>query len=92
MNTTFLGILVGLCGVLFGIIAYKDKKISKLKNESKTNKQTAEVAEKRIEEVEDVQKKLKDLEKNSTPPEEVPTPSTGDSQSRLDRLNKLHNN
>lgn len=87
-----IAILAGLCGILFGIVCLKSKKIDSLKSEAETAKDTAEVAEKKIEEVKSVQEKLRQIETETTPPEEIPSADSGDSQSRLDRLNKLFNN
>ncbi len=92
MNATvIIAILIGICGVLFGVVCLKGKKVNSLKTETDSQEKTIKEAEKNIQEVKDVQKEIKQLDAEATPPEVVPPATTGDSGSRVERLNKLFN-
>lgn len=87
-----VAILIGVCGVLFGIVCLKSKKIDALKKDTQTKEQTIAVAKEKIQEVNNVQQEIKKIETESTPPEVVPSATSGDSDSRIERLNQLFNN
>lgn len=91
MNTV-VAILIGVCGVLFGLVCLKSKKIDTLKKDTQTKEQTIAVAKDKIQEVKNVQQEIKKIETESTPPEIVPSATSGDSDSRIERLNQLFNN
>ena len=80
--------IVAVLGLLgFGI--YKTHKLEDQKIKTQEAEARAEVARKQMEVVHEVRKELKVIEEEK-PPEKVEAPISGDSDSRLDRLNKLH--
>ena len=83
-----ISLIVAVLGLLgFGI--YKTHKLEDQKIKTQEAEARAEVARKQMEVVHEVRKELKAIEEEK-PPEKVEAPISGDSDSRLDRLNKLH--
>lgn len=83
-----ISLIVAVLGLLgFGI--YKTHKLEDQKIKTQEAEARAEVARKQMEVVHEVRKELKVVEEEK-PPQTVEAPSSGDSDSRLDRLNKLH--
>ena len=83
-----ISLIVAVLGLLgFGI--YKTHKLEDQKIKTQEAEAMAEVARKQMEVVHEVRKELKVIEEEK-PPEKVEAPISGDSDSRLDRLNKLH--
>ncbi|MBO4393511.1 MAG: hypothetical protein J5800_04125 [Spirochaetales bacterium] len=90
MSDLILGLVVAILGLLgFGI--YKSHKLENQKIKTQEAEAKAEIREKQMEVVHEVRKELKVIEEEKAP-EKVKAPATGDSTSRLDRLNRLHNN
>lgn len=88
MVDVIVGLLVAVLGLLgFGI--YKSHKLEDQKIKTQQAEAKAEIREKQMEVVHEVRKELKVIEEEK-PPQKVEAPSDGDSDSRLDRLNKLH--
>lgn len=88
MVDVIVGLLVAVLGLLgFGI--YKSHKLEDQKIKTQQAEAKAEIKEKQMEVVHEVRKELKVIEEEK-PPQKVEAPSGGDSDSRLDRLNKLH--
>ena len=77
--------ILGLLG--FGI--FKSHKLDQQKEKTREAEAKAEIREKQMEVACEVRKDLKVIEEEK-PPAKVEAPSSGDSDSRLDRLNKLH--
>ena len=90
MSELILGLIVAILGLL-GFGAYKSHKLEKQKEKIREAEAKAEIREKQMEVVHEVRKELKIIEEEK-PPEKVEAPASGDSSSRLDRLNRLHNN
>ena len=83
-----ISLIVAVLGLLgFGI--YKTHKLEDQKIKTQEAEARAEVARKQMEVVHEVRKELKVVEEEN-PPQTVEAPISGDSDSRLDRLNKLH--
>lgn len=83
-----ISLIVAVLGLLgFGI--YKTHKLEDQKIKTQEAEARAEVARKQMEVVHEVRKELKVVEEEK-PPQTVEAPISGDSDSRLDRLNKLH--
>lgn len=83
-----ISLIVAVLGLLgFGI--YKSHKLEDQKIKTQEAEARAEVARKQMEVVHEVRKELKVIEEEK-PPEKVEAPISSDSDSRLDRLNKLH--
>ena len=90
MSEFVLSLIVAILGLLgFGI--YKSHKLDEQKEKTQEAEARAEIREKQMEVVHEVRKELKVIEEEK-PPEQVEAPASGDSASRLDRLNRLHNN
>ena len=90
MSDVILGLVVTILGLLgFGI--YKSHKLENQKIKTQEAEAKAEIAQKQMEIVHEVRKELKVIEEEK-PPEKVEAPASGDSASRLNRLNRLHNN
>ena len=77
--------ILGLLG--FGI--FKSHKLDQQKEKTREAEAKAEIQEKQMEVLHEVRKDLKNIEQEK-PPETVEAPDSGDSDSRLDRLNQLH--
>lgn len=90
MSEFIFSLVVAVLGLLgFGI--YKSQKLDEQKAKTQEAEAKAKKREKQMEVVHEVRKELKVIEEEK-PPEKVEPPASGDSSSRLDRLNKLHNN
>ena len=90
MSEFILSLIVAVLGLLgFGI--YKSHKLDEQKEKTQEAEARAEIREKQMEVVYEVRKELKAIEEEK-PPEKKAAPATSDSTSRLDRLNRLHNN
>ena len=90
MSEFVFGLIVAVLGLLgFGV--YKSRKLDEQRAKTQEAEAKAEIAKKQMEVVHEVRKELKIIEEEK-PPEKIETPVCGDSDSRLDRLNKLHNN
>ena len=90
MSEFVFSLIVAVLGLLgFGI--YKTRKLDEQKAKTREAEAKAEIAKKQMEVVHEVSKELKVIDEEK-PPERVETPTAGDSDSRLDRLNRLHNN
>ena len=88
MSEFVFGLIVAVLGLLgFGV--YKSHKLDQQKEKTREAEAKAEIKEKQMEVVHEVRKELKDIEEEK-PPEKVEAPISDDSDSRLDRLNKLH--
>lgn len=90
MTYAIIGVLVGVCGILIAVIASKNSKIKIQSFTQKTQAETLATAEKNIQEVRNVQEEIKRIDADTAAPEVVPPAATGDSVSRIERLNKLH--
>ena len=89
MSEFILSLIVAVLGLLgFGI--YKSHKLDEQKAKTQEAEARAEIREKQMEVVHEVRKELKAIEEEK-PPEKVESSASGDSTSRLDRLNRLHN-
>ena len=90
MAELILGLVVAVLGLLgFGI--YKSNKLEDQKVKTQEAEAKAEIREKQMEVIHEVRKELKVIDEEKTPQEKT-APDSGDSASRLDRLNRLHNN
>ena len=90
MADLIIGLIVAVLGLLgFGI--YKSHKLDEQKEKTQEAEAKAEIAQKQMEVVHEVRKELKVIEEEKAP-EKVEAPASGDSSSRLDRLNRLHDN
>ena len=90
MADLIIGLIVAVLGLLgFGI--YKSHKLDEQKERTQEAEAKAEIAQKQMEVVHEVRKELKVIEEEKAP-EKVEAPDRGDSSSRLDRLNRLHDN
>lgn len=90
MSEFIFGLIVAVLGLLgFGV--YKSRKLDEQKAKTQEAEAKAEIAKKQMEVVHEVRKELKIIEEEK-PPERIEAPGVGDSDSRLDRLNRLHNN
>ena len=86
-----LNVIITLAVVILGLLGYgvktaTDKK--KLKEEVQTLKDTKEVLTSQMETINEVRKELNLIESEKKP-EKKDSPATGDSASRIDRLNSL---
>ena len=90
MGDLIIGLIVAVLGLLgFGI--YKSHKLDEQKEKTQEAEAKAEIAQRQMEVVHEVRKELKVIEEEKAP-EKVEAPDHGDSSSRLDRLNRLHDN
>ena len=90
MSELILGLIVAILGLLgFGV--YKSHKLDEQKEKTRDAEARAEIREKQMEVVHEVRKEIKAIEEES-PPEKNEPSAAGDSDSRLDRLNRLHYN
>ena len=90
MNEIITILVVVILG-LFGINVMKSRKIKDQKEEIKTQDIIIKKKKEEMETINEVQTKINEAE--STPaPEKKTAPVSGDSASRLERLNKLHSN
>jgi cell division protein FtsN len=90
MNGIITVLVVVILG-LFGINVMKSKKIRNQKEEIKTQDIVIEKKKEEMRTINEVQTKINEA-KSSPAPGKKEAPATGDSDSRLERLNKLHSN
>ena len=86
-----LNVIITLAVVVLGLLGYGVKTASdkkKLKDEVQTLKDTKEVLTSQMETINEVRKELNLIESEKKP-EKKDSPATGDSASRIDRLNSL---
>jgi len=88
---TFITIIVSILLGLLGITKFQTKKIKEQKKGLENSKNLVKQKEKQLEAVNEVQQKIKKV-KSEEKPQKTKTPTPGDSSSRLDRLNRLHDN
>jgi cell division protein FtsL len=87
--TEFIVALIALVLGLAGYSTYKRQQVEKLKTEVKKAEETVKKRETEIRTVRDVQTQISEI-KEEPKPAEITPPSSGDSASHLERLNKLH--
>lgn len=90
MNGIITVLVVVILG-LFGINVMKSKKIRNQKEEIKTQDIVIEKKKEEMRTINEVQTKINEA-KSSPAPGKKEAPPSGDSDSRLERLNKLHRN
>jgi len=90
MSNTVIGLIIAILALL-GFGTYKSKKLSEQKQKTKEAEAKAYIREKQMETVHEIQKELNFVEEEGKP-EKKEAPLSGDSESRIERLNKLHNN
>ena len=90
MSNTVIGLIIAVLALL-GFGTYKSKKLSVQKQKTKEAEAKARLREKQMETVYEVRKELNLIEEEKQP-EKKETPVSGDSESRIEHLNKLHNN
>lgn len=90
MNT-FITLVITILLGLFGITKHQSNKIKVQKKELETTKKQVKDSKKEFEKIKEVQEKIKKV-KVDEKPKKKKAPETGDYSSRLDRLNKLHDN
>lgn len=88
MNEIFTVLIVVILG-LFGINVMKSKKIKKQKEEIKTSDKIIEQKKEELKTINDTHKRIEKI-KETPKPEVKASPKAGDSTSRIERLNKLH--
>ena len=88
--TEVIAILVTIIVGLLGFATYKSDKLKEQKQKTETQAAKAQILQKQMESVNEVQNSLKEAQ-NTSKPETVEKASGGDSASRLERLNKLQN-
>ncbi len=88
--TEVIAILVTIIVGLLGFATYKSDKLKEQKQKTETEKAKAQILQKQMESVNEVQNSLKEAQSTSKP-QKVEKASSGDSASRLERLNKLQN-
>lgn len=86
-----ISILVVVILGLFGINVMKSNKIRNQKKEIKTKNEVISRKKEELKTIHEVQNKIKEAESAPKPEEKAP-PEVGDVASRIERLNKLHNN
>jgi hypothetical protein len=86
-----IAVLVSVVMGLWTCLTVSKGRQKKLKEEAEFEKKKATVLEHQMETVNEVRKELKLIEDESKP-QAVEAPPRGDSSSRLDRLNRLHDN
>ena len=89
--TEIISILVAIVLGLFGLNVMKSNKIKNQKKEIKTKDEVITKKKEELKTINEVQNKIKEAESAPKPEEKAP-PEVGDIASRLERLNKLHNN
>jgi len=88
MSNTVISLIIAVLALL-GFGAYKSKKLSEQKQKTREAEDKAEIRKKQMETVYEVRKELNLIEEEKEP-EKTEPPAGGDSDSRLDRLSKLH--
>ena len=89
--TEIISIIVALVLGLFGLNVMKSNKIKNQKKEIKTKDEVITKKKDELKTINEVQNKIKEAE-SAPKPEEKKMPEAGDVASRIERLNKLHNN
>ena len=90
MAEVILGLIIAILGLVgFGI--YKSNKLENQKLKTMEAEARAKIAEKQMEVVHEVRQEIRKVEQEKEP-EKKAAPAAGDSSSRLERLNKLHDN
>ena len=89
--TEIISILVAVVLGLFGLNVMKSNKIRNQKKEIKTKDEVITRKKEELKTINEVQNKIKEAESAPKPEEKAP-PEVGDVASRLERLNRLHNN
>jgi predicted negative regulator of RcsB-dependent stress response len=88
MTELIIGLVIAVLGLL-GFSCFKSRQVRTLKTEARKAEDTARQREKEIAIIEEVQDEIEETESDEKPvPVEAPGP--GDSGSRLERLNRLH--
>ena len=83
-------VLTGIAAVLAGLFGASPKRNGDLKKEIKQKDEEIAARKEAVKEVKDVQQKIKEIDKDTSgKPETKDAPASGDSASRLDRLNSL---
>lgn len=90
MSEIVLGLIIIILGLL-GFSIYKSNKLENQKIKTQEAEARAEIKEKQMEVIHEVRKELNVIEDEKAPQKEA-TPPAGDSDSRLKRLNGLHDN
>ena len=88
MNDIMQLLILIILGLL-GITKFQSHKTKDLKKDIQQERDTAIRKEKELENIHEVQQKITAIEQEQ-PPEKIEPPESGDSASRLDRLNRLH--
>lgn len=86
-----ISILVVVILGLFGINVMKSNKIKNQKKEIKSKDEVITKKKEELKTINEVQNKIKEAE-SAPKPEEKKMPEVGDVASRIEHLNKLHNN
>lgn len=89
MVKAIFGALAALVLALLTALSREARKNSRIEEEKEQEEQKNEILRRQMETVNEVRKELNLIEKEE-PPEKVEAPAAGDSDSRLDRLNRLH--
>ncbi|MBO4393075.1 MAG: hypothetical protein J5800_01915 [Spirochaetales bacterium] len=90
MSEIVLGLIIIILGLL-GFSIYKSNKLEDQKIKTQEAEARAEIKEKQMEVIHEVRKELNVIEDEKAPQKEA-APPAGDSDSRLKRLNGLHDN
>lgn len=90
MNT-FISIILTILLGLLGVTRFQASKIKTQKKNLETSKNKIKKNEDEFEKISEVQEKIEKV-KNYEKPKKKKAAEHGDSSSRLDRLNKLHDN
>lgn len=87
MNELFTILAIIILG-LFGINVMKSKKIRDQKDEIRTQEKVIEKKQEEMRTIDDVQKRIAEIG-NTPAPDRKDPPESGDSASRLERLNRM---
>ena len=88
MNEIMQMLILIILGLL-GITRYQAYKTKGLKKDIQQERETVKKREQQLEKIDEVHKKITTIEQEQ-PPETIEPPESGDTASRLDRLNRLH--
>ena len=89
MVNAIIAALATLLLAMAAALAREARRNSRIEEEKELEVQKNEVLRRQMETVNEVRKELNLIDKEE-PPENVEAPAAGDSDSRLDRLNRLH--
>lgn len=89
--TEIVSILVAVVLGLFELNVMKSNKIKNQKKEIKTKDEVITKKKEELKTINEVQNKIKEA-KSAPKPKETKMPEAGDVASRIERLNRLHNN